>query len=124
MLEEEWSPDVVVNAAKENERYHESIIPSTSTLHYWIDSGIMQTKNIDLLEKVNRKPRSTKGKARRNKKVHGTSIEERPKSVENRKEFGHWEIDTVIGKKKADEPVLLTLVERKTTFEKNAAPLF
>src|SRR5699024_12391722 len=53
----------------------------------------------------------------RNKKVHGTSIEDRPKSVEERKEFGHWEIDTVIGKKNADEPVLLTLVERKTTFE-------
>src|SRR5699024_2516348 len=117
MLKEKWSPDVVVNVAKKETLFHESIIPSTSTLYNWIDSGIMQTKNIDLLEKVDRKPRSTKGKAHRNKKVHGTSIEDRPKSVEERKEFGHWEIDTVIGKKNADEPVLLTLVERKTTFE-------
>ena len=48
----------------------------------------------------------------------GTSIEERPKSIENRQEFGPWEIDTVVGKTDADEPVLLTLVERKTRFEK------
>ena len=117
MLEEKWSPDVVVNKAREENLYHESILPSTSTLYHWIDSGIMKTKNIDLLEKVNRKPHSTKGKERRNKRVLGTSIEHRPKSVEERLEFGHWEIDTVIGRKCSDDPVLLTLVERKTTFE-------
>jgi IS30 family transposase len=31
-----------------------------------------------------------------------------------RKEFGHWEIDTVIGKKSKGEEVLLTIVERQT----------
>lgn len=117
MLKNKWSPDVVVNVAKNQDLFHESIIPCTSTLYNWIDSGIMKTKNVDLLEKVNRKPRVTKGKARRNKKIHGMSIDERPKTVELRREFGHWEIDTVIGKKQADEPVLLTLVERKTNFE-------
>lgn len=116
MLEDKWSPDVVVEKAKE--KFPASIVPCTSTLYNWIDSGIMQTKNIDLLEKVGRKPRETKGKERRNKKVLGTSIEERPESVGDREEFGHWEIDTVVGNKNADEPVLLTLVERKTRFEK------
>ena len=33
--------------------------------------------------------------------------------MDAREEFGHWEIDTVIGKSEADE-VLLTLDERKT----------
>jgi len=117
MLVNKWSPDVVVNVAKREDMFHESIIPCTTTLYHWIDSGIMKTKNIDLLEKVYRKPRSTKGKERRNKKVYGTSIEHRPETVKLREEFGHWEIDTVIGKKQADEPVLLTLVERKTGFE-------
>jgi IS30 family transposase len=37
-------------------------------------------------------------------------------SVETREEFGHWEIDTVIGKKSNDE-ALLTLIERKTRKE-------
>ncbi|MFR9104807.1 MAG: hypothetical protein ACLVJ3_19305 [Coprococcus phoceensis] len=26
------------------------------------------------------------------------SIEERPKEIETREEFGHWEMDTVVGK--------------------------
>ena len=116
MLEDKWSPDTVIHEAKG--LFDSGLVPSTSTLYNWIDSGIMRTKNIDLLEKVGRKPRTTKGLTRRNIKVLGTSIEERPKSIENRQEFGHWEIDTVVGKIDADEPVLLTLVERKTRFEK------
>lgn len=115
MLNDKWSPDIVI--AKAKEKFPLDIIPSTSSLYNWIESGIMRTKNIDLLEKVGRKPRETKGKERRNIKVLGTSIEKRPESVENRAEFGHWEIDTVSGKIDADEPVLVTLVERKTRFE-------
>jgi len=115
MLEEKWSPDVVVEKAKG--KFSSDLVPSTTTLYNWIDSGIMGTKNIDLLEKVGRKPRETKGKERRNKKVYGDSIEIRPESVDDRQAFGHWEIDTVEGNKDADEPVLLTLVERKTRFE-------
>ena len=116
ILEDKWSPDVVVQKAKD--LFPDSIVPSTSTLYNWIDSGIMRTKNIDLLEKVGRKPRAKKGESRRNVKVLGTSIEERPAIVKDRQEFGHWEIDTVEGNIEADEPVLLTLVERKTRFEK------
>lgn len=116
MLKDKWSPDVVAQVAKDY--FHHTIVPSTSTLYNWIDSGIMKTKNIDLLEKVGRKKRTPKDKLRRNIKVLGTSIEERPEAVEDRQEFGHWEIDTVVGNIDADEPVLLTLVERKTRFEK------
>src|SRR5699024_1862620 len=54
-----------------------------------------------------------KRKARKHKKVLGTSIEERPESVETREEFGHWEIDTVLGHKSNDD-ALLTLEERKS----------
>ena len=46
-------------------------------------------------------------------KKQGESIELRPKSVEDREEFGHWKIDTVLGKIEADE-VLLAFDERKT----------
>lgn len=46
----------------------------------------------------------------------GASIESRPAEVETRKTFGHWEIDTVIGKKKGKNAVVLTLVERNTDF--------
>jgi IS30 family transposase len=39
------------------------------------------------------------------------SVDERPEHINDRSEFGHWEIDTVIGKKTAGEPVLLTLTD-------------
>lgn len=35
-------------------------------------------------------------------------------TIETRDHFGHWEIDTVVGRRKGKEEVLLTLVERKT----------
>ena len=57
-----------------------------------------------------------KKRIRLNKRILGRSIAERPAEVEERKEFGHWEIDTVIGKKSKDS-VLLTITERKTRKE-------
>ncbi|MCQ5151669.1 IS30 family transposase, partial [Peptostreptococcus anaerobius] len=39
-------------------------------------------------------------------------------NVDFRVEFGHWEIDTVIGKKTSDQDVLLTIIERKSRYYK------
>lgn len=117
MLEEYWSPDTVVGFAKRHELFEPTLIPSTTTLYNWIDSGIMRTKNMDLLEKVSRRPSKKQSSAKVNKRILGTSIEERPKAVDSRDHFGHWEIDTVIGQKNEDDKVLLTLVERMTRFE-------
>ncbi len=50
----------------------------------------------------------------RHKRNLGTSIEEPPESVDSRDEFGHWEIDTVIGLKAKTDRVLLTITERQT----------
>ena len=44
-----------------------------------------------------------------------TNIEARPQVVNQREEFGHWEIDTVVGRKES-QSVLLTLDERTTRF--------
>lgn len=44
------------------------------------------------------------------------SIENRPKEANNRSEYGHWEGDLVIGKRKKGN-VLFTLTERKTREE-------
>ena len=49
---------------------------------------------------------------RKNKKKLGRSIEERPKEIDQRNEFGHWECDLVLGHKTKDDQVLLTLSER------------
>ena len=41
------------------------------------------------------------------------SITERPEHVNRREEYGHWEIDLVVGKAKS-KPVLLTMAERRS----------
>ena len=41
-----------------------------------------------------------------------TSIQERPQEINDRKEFGHWECDLVLGHETRDDQVLLTLSER------------
>jgi IS30 family transposase len=72
----------------------------------------MKVKNTDLPLKLKR---SKKGiRVRANKRNLGDSIENRPCHVEDREEFGHWEIDTVIGSKSKEDESLLTIVERKT----------
>ena len=74
---------------------------------------IIEPKNIDLALKVKRKARNKKGI--KNKKIYGTSISQRPQYIEQRQKFGHWERDTVQGKKKKGE-VIISLVERKTRY--------
>ncbi|MDO4753955.1 MAG: IS30 family transposase, partial [Bacillota bacterium] len=46
----------------------------------------------------------------------GESIEDRDPAVNTREEFGHWEMDLVIGSK-SGEDVILSLTERKTRFQ-------
>lgn len=58
--------------------------------------------------------RNTKTKRiRENRHILGVSISDRPPEIEDRTEFGHWEIDTV-ERQKSDDNALLTLVERRT----------
>ena len=51
-----------------------------------------------------------------NAKHLGRSIEDRSPEVLSREEFGHWEVDLVLGKKTKNEPVIITMVERKTRY--------
>lgn len=84
----------------------------TKTFYNYIDLCLLELRNIDLPMKLRRKNKSKH--VRRNKRRLGTSIEDRPADIETREEFGHWEIDTVIGRKTKEDGVLLTLTERKT----------
>lgn len=45
------------------------------------------------------------------------SIDKRPKEVDERTEFGHWEMDTVYSGKDSSPTCLLTLTERKIRVE-------
>ncbi|WP_339064312.1 IS30 family transposase [Tepidibacillus marianensis] len=113
ILKDKWSPDAICGYAKHSGLFEDNIV-STKTLYNYIDSGLICVKNIDLPMKV--RLNTKKKHSRKNKKILGLSIDDRPPEFADRQEFGHWEIDTVIGKKTKDQ-ALLTLTERKTRNE-------
>ncbi len=113
--EEEFSLDAIVGVAKLKGEFSANKMVCTKTLYNYVDAGLLDISNIDLPLKLRR---STKPeRVRKNKKRLGRSISERPETINDRSEFGHWEIDTVIGHKTKDDEALLTLTERLTRKE-------
>ncbi|XVK28834.1 IS30 family transposase [Pectinatus frisingensis] len=84
----------------------------TKTLYNEISSGNLPLSLFDLPEILKRKQR--RKIPRQHKRLKGRSIDERPEIVALREEFGHWEADTVVGRKRGQEAVVLTLIERVT----------
>lgn len=109
ILKEKLSPDAVCGFAKKNNLFKDMVC--TRTLYNYIDLKLLEVRNIDLPLRVKLKNKIRK--VRQNRRILGKSIEIRPESINNRTEFGHWEIDTVVGKRESS-PVLLTLDERLT----------
>lgn len=90
-------------------------VPCPKTMYKYIKLGILRVKNIDLPMKTRIRPRKQSSELRgMDKKLFGKSIDQRCPAILSREEFGHWELDLVIGKKTKGEPCIITLVERKT----------
>lgn len=109
---EGWSLDACVGRALKEGLFTRNQIVCTKTLYDYTALGLLGIKNIDLPEKLRRSPK--KAQNRENKRILVRSIEERPASVNDRNEFGHWEADLVIGSKSDDDDALLTMIERMT----------
>ena len=109
VLEDKISPDAVCGRAKRTGEF--AVIICTKTVYNYIDLGIIHIKSIDLPLRVRRN--NKRHHCRQNRRILGESIEKRPEAVNERQEFGHWEIDTVVGQRTGGE-VLLTLDERTT----------
>lgn len=114
ILVDKKSPDVIVNEL----RSMGSFTVCTSTLYSYIDQGyITGVSNGNLWSKSRRKKRKYVKVIRHKRPPAGTSIEHRPKYISDRKTFGHWEMDLVIGKSKGKGQALLVLTERLTRYE-------
>lgn len=86
------------------------------TLYNYIHSNVflkLTPKSLPHKGKRKRKAPSTK----RIRKTGGKSIEERSDKINERKELGHWEIDTVLGSRKKG-PCLLVMTERLSRLQK------
>ena len=109
---EHYSPAAALTAAKKA-GYETSI--STSTLYSYIDKQIiLHLTNKNLWIKAKKKKHSQP--VRRIAHPLLPSITDRPNYINERQDFGHWEMDLVIGKKNT-RAVLLTLTERITRQE-------
>ena len=115
--EEKFSPDAVIGEIKaKGKKFKTSIC--TKTVYNYIDKDIflgISNKDLPVKCKGNKKRYRKRTVALNN--IKGQSIEKRPKEVEERKEYGHWEMDCVAGGKKGSKAVLLVLSERKTREE-------
>lgn len=109
-FEDGWSLDVCANRSLATGEFSHYQTVCIRTLYNYVDQGLMTIKNYDLPEKLKRNTKLHH--VRQNRKKLGRSIEERPKEIEQRSEFGHWECDLVLGHKTKDDQVLLTLSER------------
>lgn len=109
-----WSLDTCVGYARKHELFPKEEIPCTKTLYNELWAGNIPLTPFDVPEALTRNRKEHK--ARANKRILGTSIDERPKIASLRIECGHWEIDTVVGHKAGKEAVIMTLVDKKTDY--------
>lgn len=112
VLCEHWSLDACHGYAINNHLFPIKEIVCVKTLYNYVDSMLLKLRNIDLPLKVRRRKKIHNIK--KNLKRMGRSIDERASEIDERNDFGHWEIDTVIGSKSKSDDVVLTLVERVT----------
>ena len=119
IYDEKYSPDAVIGELTATDgwsRFKTRIC--TTTLYSYIDKDIfLKLTNKDLPVKKKRTYNKVKRK-KQSKDSAGTSIEKRPEEINKREEFGHWEMDSVMGKQGKSKESLLVLTERKTRGEK------
>lgn len=117
LIKERFSPDAIIGQIKLKGLKFEGII-TTKTLYNYIDAGFFAgISNKNLWQKRDKKKRGYKTVSRVNTKNKDCrSIEDRPKKIDKRVEYGHWEGDTVKGPM-GTKAGLFTLTERKTREE-------
>lgn len=115
IIEEKMSPYAAAEYIKAVKAFKTSI--SYKTIYNYIESGLfpnLTNKHLPVKKENKKRNYNEVRTAYNNKK--GTSISQRAAEIEKREEYGHWEMDTVVGKK-GTNTVLLVFTERKTRQE-------
>lgn len=88
-----------------------------TTIYSYISKGVFASLTDSDLPDKPKRHRKAKENKKGSRPPRGESIEKRPEIIDNREEFGHWEMDTVYSGKKKSAVALLVLTERKTRNE-------
>ena len=116
--DDKYSPAAVCALLRTEEYAHFGITFCRATIYKYIEDGNIfpNITNKDLPEKGDRKKKHKTIRKKQSRASSGTSIEQRPDYINERQEPGHWEMDTVVGKKRT-KARLLVLSERVTRRE-------
>lgn len=102
-----WSPEQIASTPCHLK------IPSFKTIYRWIYEKYLVNGDVKVLRK---KGNTRKRLGNGERFTTGKSIRKRDKSVYNRKEFGHWEADTVVSGRGKTKACFATIAERKTRY--------
>ena len=113
IIKHKFSPSAALAEARKKGY---DVIFCEKTLYNYIDEGLFMNLTDDDLpvKKLGKKRTYRHVRAANNQK--GKSIEERPAEAENKEVFGHWELDTVVGKQ-GTKSALLVMTERSRGIE-------
>ena len=113
ILIEKWSPEEVAGYIKVNDIKFD-IQPSFQLIYYWIEKKKLNISPLDLVHKAKLEKKDKKEeRAQKMPKHTEKSIHNRPKEIDENKEFGHWELDCVEGSQ-SSKKTYMTLLERVT----------
>jgi len=112
LLRLKWSPEQVSCYLKRVKRLN--ISHETIYLYVWADKEAGGNLHAHLRSATKQRRKRYGAYDSRGRLAGKRHISERPGSIESRETFGHWEIDTVLGKGSRD--CIVTLVERKTRY--------
>jgi len=112
ILNENYSPAAVLGEISTKGIKFKTTI-TVRTLYNYIEKGYLHRITNKNLPMRGRKKRQYK-KVRVQKRVSkGESIEKRPEHIQDRAEYGHWELDLLHGKQ-STKPAVMVLTERMT----------
>jgi IS30 family transposase len=102
----QWCPEQIAGKV--------SVSHECDYLHVYADKAAGGDLHNNLRSHKARRKRHLSGRDRRGQNPNRRSISERPSHIEDRKQVGHWDGDTVIGK--VNKQAIVTHVERKSGF--------
>lgn len=116
---DKWMPDAIIGYMKKHNIFNRDGFCNITTQaiyydihHPLIDVNIKDMRRMKYDSKYEYHEEKQVSESKRN-----YSIEKRPKEVDKRFVFGHFELDTVIGTNKGIHECIMTITERKTRYE-------
>jgi IS30 family transposase len=109
---DKWSPKEIAGYIKVN-NIQFKIQPSFQAIYYWIEKKQLKINSLDLVHKAKLSDKKQEEKVEKLPKHKEKSIHNRPKEIDENKEFGHWELDCVEGSK-GSKKTYMTILERMT----------